>query len=184
MIFGSYVITLGYYYRRIKTVRLNPVNVIAGLMSVISPFLPWLNIDASFSIVIPGQPISGNYAGSLNLPALIELASTLSSFLQQYTPEFAAFVSNLHFGCILILILLVLAGTIIFFKGTIGGILSLIGMILFTVAGGNFYQSITLNIGNIFTSLAIGYFISWIGCFAGIASHFFRPKKEAPESPP
>lgn len=181
-IFGLYIITVGWYYRHIKTVRLNPVSVIAGLLCIISPFLPWLTIDASFSTTLFGPPISFKSIGALNLPALVELASTISSFIQQYTPEYVAFVHTMQLGCILVLILLVLAGAIAFFKGIIGGIVSLFGMILFTAAGGNFYQSITLNIGHLSTSLTIGYFIAWIGCFAGFASYFYRPKGKVPES--
>lgn len=181
-IMGLYSVTMGYHFSRIKMVKFDPVNIVAGLLGIISPFLPWVSIEGALSITVYGQPISSQLVGSLNLPALIELADLISSspFLQQYAPSYANLIYVLRWGCILTLILLVIGGITVFFKGIIGGILSLIGILLFTVVGGNFYQGIMLNVGFIYTSLSIGYFLAWVGCLTSFASYIHHLRKRAP----
>jgi hypothetical protein len=78
---------------------------------------------------------------------------------------------------LIVLILLILGGIVSFFKGLIGGIIGLIGMIIFTALA--FY----LNLG-IFPIFGLGYYLGWIGSIISIFSIFYKPRKApAPISP-
>ncbi len=70
---------------------------------------------------------------------------------------------------IIILILLIVGGIVSFFKGLIGGILGLVGMIILNALA--FY--LTIDSAPIFD---IGYYLGWIGSIISIASNFIKPR--------
>ncbi|MCP8306492.1 MAG: hypothetical protein H3Z49_05255 [archaeon] len=70
---------------------------------------------------------------------------------------------------LIVLILLIVGGIVSFFKGLIGGIVGLVGMIIFTVLA----LYLTFGFGPIF---GIGYYLGWIGSIISIASIFFKPR--------
>ncbi|NWG09817.1 MAG: hypothetical protein HXX80_05910 [Nitrososphaerales archaeon] len=76
---------------------------------------------------------------------------------------------------ILILILLIVGGIIALFKGLIGGIIGLVGVLIFT--------AFSLAQGAPISVFGLGYYLGWVGSIISIASIFFKPRV-TPTSPP
>lgn len=82
---------------------------------------------------------------------------------------------------LLILILLVLGGIVSFFKGLIGGIIGLIGAIIFTIL---LFVGIGTITPELLGFLGIGYYLAWIGSIISIASIIYKPRAAPPPSAP
>ncbi|MEM2873390.1 MAG: hypothetical protein QXD82_04375 [Nitrososphaerales archaeon] len=83
---------------------------------------------------------------------------------------------------ILILILLIVGGIIALFKGLIGGIIGLVGVLAFTIIA---LTASTYGIpaDMIFQVLGIGYYLAWIGAIICIISIVWKRIAPAPPTP-
>lgn len=80
---------------------------------------------------------------------------------------------------LLVLILLIIGGIISFFKGLIGGIIGLVGVIVFTI-----YIFVVPFGQLLFGFLGIGYYLAWIGSIISIVSIIYKPRKAPPQPAP
>jgi len=78
---------------------------------------------------------------------------------------------TLYLIFLLVLVLLILGGIVSFFKGLIGGIIGLVGMIVFTALA--FY----LTLGVTFPIFGLGYYLGWIGSIISIVTIFYKPRR-------
>ncbi|MCP8309122.1 MAG: hypothetical protein H3Z53_07525 [archaeon] len=135
--------------------KLNPIGIIGGIILIISPFLAWIS------------------AFIFN-PSLLNLAIGFDILGTPVPGDYVALI---------VLILLIVGGIVSFFKGLIGGIIGLIGMIIFTA-----YVFVTptagIPIGMILSFLGIGYYLGWIGSIVSIASIIYKPRAAPPPPAP
>jgi len=135
--------------------KLNPIGIIGGIILIISPFLAWISA-LIFNV------------------SLLSLAIGFDVSLMGYTTHVPG-----DYIALIVLILLIVGGIVSFFKGLIGGIIGLAGMIIFTA-----YVFITptagLPVGTIFSFLGIGYYLGWIGAIISIASIIYKPRAAPP----
>lgn len=149
---------------------------------VVSPFLPWVSVDADG----PGRYAAG-YGRWLNLLDLYSYDELLSDLIPLQPVEFEWSIALVALG------LLVIGGAVYFFRGRIGGMIGLAGMIIFTFfaldlflntftydifpPGTHTYWPETASPEMILTfSPNIGYFLGWLGSILGFArSDINRP---------
>ncbi|MCP8321842.1 MAG: hypothetical protein H3Z52_13045, partial [archaeon] len=141
------------------------IGIIGGIILIISPFLAWF----SFSVTIPYY---GPVSFSASLISIAEIASLFGG-IWSYIP-------------IIILILLIVGGIVSFFKGLIGGIIGLVGVLIFTVLVFTSEVSQTLSLLglSVFNILGIGYYLAWIGAIIGIISIIYKPRAAPPPYAP
>ncbi|MCK4434196.1 hypothetical protein KAU92_01805 [Candidatus Bathyarchaeota archaeon] len=125
-----------------------------GAFQVISPFLAWLD----YSYV------------SISLIDLIRaLNQSLSPDYWLYTPP-----PELQYKlaiCTLTAALLIVGGVVSLFRGDIGGVLGIVGMLLITfMPWPSGIPDIPIN--SLLSFLRIGYYLGWIGSIISLASHF------------
>ncbi|MEM3437353.1 MAG: hypothetical protein QXP55_02300 [Nitrososphaerales archaeon] len=129
--------------------KLNPIGIIGGIILIISPFLPWISI----------------LFFNLSLLDFLRL-STIAA-------------GTAYYIILIILILLLLGGIVALFNGLIGGIIGLVGVIIFTIllfAGGETF--------GVAAYLGIGYYLAWIGTIICIISTVWKRLTSAPPLPP
>lgn len=154
--------------------RLNPIGIIGGIVLIISPFLTWVSV-----IIL-----------NVSLLDIIRLLQWVQSMWSPWMGPLPPEIGYLIGICVLTLILLVIGGIVSFFKGVIGGVIGLIGMLIFTFVPMLLLPSAPIDmtelpIGNILSYLGIGYYLGWIGSIIGIISIFFKKFEiTVPPSPP
>lgn len=129
--------------------KLNPIGIIGGIILIISPFLPWISV-LFFNL-------------------------SLLDFLTFSTMD----VGTAYYIILIVLILLVVGGIVAFFKGLIGGIIGLIGVLIFTIL--LFAGETTFAVA---AYLGIGYYLAWIGAIICIISPIWKRLTPAPPIPP
>ncbi len=81
---------------------------------------------------------------------------------------------GVHYVFLIVLILLLAGGIVSFSRGLIGGIIGVVGMIIFTAL----VLWLTLGSSPFF---GLGYYLGWTGSIISLASIFYKPHK-APAS--
>ncbi|MCP8307414.1 MAG: hypothetical protein H3Z52_05525 [archaeon] len=125
--------------------KLNPIGIIGGIILIISPFLAWISISAY------GFTFSFSLLDMVSLGA----AAALDYIL-----------------ILIVLILLIVGGIVSFLKGLIGGIIGLVGVIIYT--------ALALTGGVPISYFGIGYYLGWIGAIISIASIIYKPRAAPP----
>lgn len=128
--------------------KLNPIGIIGGIILIISPFLAWVS-------------------------AFIINVSLLDMVLQS-----GAGLGTDYLVILIVLILLIVGGIVVFFKGLIGGIIGLVGVLVFTI-----YLLVIPDGSLLFSFLGIGYYLAWIGAIICIISIVWKKIAPAPPTP-
>jgi len=128
--------------------KLNPIGIIGGIILIISPFLAWVS-------------------------AFIINVSLLDMVLQS-----GAGLGTDYLVILIVLILLIVGGIVAFFKGLIGGIIGLVGVLVFTI-----YLLVIPDGSLLFSFLGIGYYLAWIGAIICIISIVWKKIAPAPPTP-
>jgi hypothetical protein len=128
--------------------KLNPIGIIGGIILIISPFLAWVS-------------------------AFIINVSLLDMVLQS-----GAGLGTDYLVILIVLVLLIVGGIVAFFKGLIGGIIGLVGVLVFTI-----YLLVIPDGSLLFSFLGIGYYLAWIGAIICIISIVWKKIAPAPPTP-
>lgn len=128
--------------------KLNPIGIIGGIILIISPFLAWVSVFF------------------INM-------SLLDMVLQS-----GAGLGTDYLVILIVLVLLIVGGIVAFFKGLIGGIIGLVGVLVFTI-----YLLVIPDGSLLFSFLGIGYYLAWIGAIICIISIVWKKIAPAPPTP-
>lgn len=152
--------------------KVNILGIVTGVMLIVSLFLPWIGVANLFEITITfikvQESLSEWYTALAWYRALVG-SGVVSDILGS--------VHYLVGLCCLTAGLLVIGGVVSFFKGGIGGAISIIGLFSFT-----FFMPLQFR-AVFWSGLGIGYFLGWIGSFIGIASYSYKRWKKTPTTP-
>jgi len=125
--------------------RINPIAIFAGMMLIVSPFLPFLIMsDSQFNLLMFIFYSQANEYWVLSLIATVTL------------------------------IFLVAGGVICFVNGVVGGALSFLGLlpptVLWAIVIFERPAYLLVSVGP-----SYGFILAWIGCIVAFGSHYYRP---------
>lgn len=125
--------------------RINPIAIFAGMMLIVSPFLPFLMMsDSQFNLLMFIFYSQANEYWTLSLIATVTL------------------------------IFLVAGGVICFVNGVVGGALSFLGLlpptVLWAIVIFERPAYLLVTVGP-----SYGFILAWIGCIVAFGSHYYKP---------
>lgn len=170
-------------YDREKWITLNLIGVIAGLIILVTILLPWISITINIA-----SPFF-SFRWDISLVGFLDLINTLQNILtgipcpapcplNQIINLINAKMSLYSSVTLVVITLLIVGGIVTFFHGFIGGAISLIGIILFSVLVGDIFTSynIRLPLISFEIGMGVGFILIWVASVLALVSQLFRLK--------